>query len=159
MIQPVRFFVPGIPAPKGSARAFFVKNLNRAVITNANAKTKPWEQAIRAEAHAAEGIAGCAPHTAAVRVTATFYFPRPKGHFGAKGLKPAAPRENTKKPDLDKLARALLDALTGIAFVDDSQVIDLRVEKRYVPNDGSQPGMAVEIVPAELVASQEAARG
>jgi Holliday junction resolvase RusA-like endonuclease len=38
----------------------------------------------------------------------------------------------TVKPDVDKLARAILDSLTGVVYVDDSQVIKLTVEKRYV---------------------------
>lgn len=35
------------------------------------------------------------------------------------------------KPDADKLARACMDALTGVAYVDDSQVTDLVIRKRY----------------------------
>ena len=136
----IQFWVHGVPAPKGSARAFFVKNLGRSVITNANAKTKPWEQAIRAAAIES----GCTPELGAVTVEAEFYFPRPKGHFGARGLKDSAPRENTKKPDVDKLVRALLDALTGQAFVDDAQVIQVTGRKHYCPSNGG-PGASVTI--------------
>ena len=35
------------------------------------------------------------------------------------------PRRQGDAPDLDKLARAVLDALTGIAYVDDKQVVAL----------------------------------
>lgn len=140
----IRFFVQGIPAPKGSARAFFVKQLGRAVITNANAKTRPWEQAIRAEASAA----GCRPGIGPILVEAEFCFPRNKGHLGKFGLLPSAPRTHTKKPDLDKLVRALLDGLTGLAFADDAQVVELRVTKRYAPENG-EPGVTVTITDAD----------
>lgn len=36
-----------------------------------------------------------------------------------------------KKPDLDNLAKAVLDALNGIAFTDDSQIAKIKMEKRY----------------------------
>ena len=146
----MKFFCPGIPAPKGSARAFFVKSLGRAVITAANAKTRPWEQAIRAEA---ENARERAPATVApVRVSATFFLPRPKGHFGARGLKPNAPRRFAKKPDLDKLVRTLFDALIGVAFVDDAQVDSVVARKRFTddgePDPSMVPGVRVEVVEA-----------
>ncbi len=37
----------------------------------------------------------------------------------------------TKKPDLDNIVKAVLDALNGIAFYDDSQIVRLQVEKYY----------------------------
>lgn len=36
-----------------------------------------------------------------------------------------------KKPDLDNIAKVVLDALNGLVYVDDKQVTDLRVRKRY----------------------------
>lgn len=37
----------------------------------------------------------------------------------------------TKKPDLDNIAKAVLDSLNNIAYDDDSQVVELRVSKYY----------------------------
>lgn len=37
----------------------------------------------------------------------------------------------TKKPDCDNIAKIILDALNGIAYHDDSQVVGLEVEKYY----------------------------
>lgn len=37
----------------------------------------------------------------------------------------------TKKPDCDNIAKAVLDALNGIAYHDDSQIVELTVRKRY----------------------------
>lgn len=142
-MQPLRFIVLGVPAPKGSARAFFVKNLGRAVVTAANAKTRPWEQAIRAEAERARDGAPAA--TGPVSVRAVFRMPRPKGHFAASGaLRSSAPAAHAKKPDADKLVRTLLDALTGVLFVDDGQVTRIDAEKRFV-RFGESPGVEVEV--------------
>lgn len=37
----------------------------------------------------------------------------------------------TKKPDADNIAKAVLDALNGIAYRDDSAVVELTVKKKY----------------------------
>ena len=37
----------------------------------------------------------------------------------------------TKKPDTDNIAKAILDALNGLAYYDDAQVVNLEVQKRY----------------------------
>jgi len=51
----------------------------------------------------------------------------------------------TKKPDCDNVAKAILDALNGLAYKDDSQVARLVVEKYY----GELP--RVEVVIKELI--------
>jgi crossover junction endodeoxyribonuclease RusA len=72
-----------------------------------------------------------------------FRLPRPKGHYGVKGLRPSAPPYPVTKPDLTKLLRALEDALKGLAWRDDSQVVAQRITKDYT--DGA-PGAHVRIV-------------
>jgi Holliday junction resolvase RusA-like endonuclease len=68
----------------------------------------------------------------AVLVTAVFYFDRPKKHFRANGtLRDDAPAFHVARPDAEKLMRALLDAITGVCFHDDSQVAKQVIEKRY----------------------------
>jgi Holliday junction resolvase RusA-like endonuclease len=47
----------------------------------------------------------------------------------------------TKKPDADNIAKIILDALNGVAYTDDTQVINLLVQKRY----GEAPEVKVEI--------------
>ena len=73
-------------------------------------------------------------------VTATFVFARPKSHFRANGnLKGNAPQHCvTRIGDLDKLCRAVFDALTGIAYDDDSQVFSLQAERRYAVDNEPQ---------------------
>jgi Holliday junction resolvase RusA-like endonuclease len=47
----------------------------------------------------------------------------------------------TVAPDLDKYIRGVLDALTGIAYIDDSQVTDIKAEKVY----SNTPGADIKI--------------
>lgn len=74
----------------------------------------------------------------ALEVIITAYFPLLKGDYKKDGspTKSGLRKLNgedkpTKKPDLDNIAKAVLDGLNGVAFVDDSQVIRLVVEKHY----------------------------
>ncbi|WP_415319821.1 RusA family crossover junction endodeoxyribonuclease [Clostridium perfringens] len=41
----------------------------------------------------------------------------------------------TKKPDADNIAKIILDSLNGVAYKDDSQIIELRVIKSYTEDD------------------------
>lgn len=115
----VTFVVFGAPATKGSTVSFMSR---RGVITKADCKgLGAWTQAVGWAARAAR--VSLAPKGAPVKINAVFQFVRP-----ARAQGRAAP---TVKPDLDKLARALLDALTGVAYVDDSQVVQLQLWKLY----------------------------
>jgi len=68
-----------------------------------------------------------------LRVYLRFCMPRPKSHYNAKGeVKQNAPKQFTKKPDCDNLAKAVLDALTQVGmWVDDAQIIKLSIDKLY----------------------------
>ena len=76
---------------------------------------------------------------------AGIYFPRPRAHYGtgrnANRLKDSAPLWHDKRPDVDKLARAVLDAITESGTLrDDCQVVALSARKRYGP-----PGVAITL--------------
>jgi crossover junction endodeoxyribonuclease RusA len=118
----VKFTVYGTPIPQGSTRAFLPKGWKRPIVTADNKKTKPWRQEIAGVAVAA-GVAPWISGTP-VRVAIDFFFNRPPS------LKKAIV-DKVSKPDVDKLARSVLDALTGVAYDDDSQVIDLHVTKNF----------------------------
>jgi len=112
----------------GSKRAFYVEKLKRSVITDVNSKErKQWANAVSSAA--AEAMNGGELITEPVRLTATFYFARPKAHYGsgkrADTLKPSAPQLHSQSPDLDKLLRNLNDALTGVVVRDDKQVCEI----------------------------------
>lgn len=64
-----------------------------------------------------------------------------KGDYGKKGLnksgreKLSGVKRPTVKPDCDNIAKSILDALNGVAYNDDSQVVELVVEKHYDEKD------------------------
>ena len=133
----VEFFVAGVPAPKGSMRGFVVGR--RAILTSDNTKLKPWAFAVRAEAlrvRTGEPIVG------PVRVHVQFYLPRPKSL-------PARISAATKKPDLDKLLRGALDAISGVLFVDDAQVIAVWATKAYARTP-AEAGAQIRVEALEL---------
>ena len=133
------FFVAGTPVPKGSTRAFVVKG--HAVTTNANRNTKDWQMRIAHEAQAA--IGDWPPnYDGAVSVHCMFTMPRPASL-------PKKIKEHTKKPDLDKLARSVLDGITGILIKDDSQVVHISAYKRYATGTDEQTGLMFSIMEAD----------
>lgn len=85
--------------------------------------TKDYEKTIATHAKAA----GCKPlpNPCIVDITATFK--QPKSHKGF--------RYCTKRPDVDNVAKAITDALNGVAFLDDSQIVGLNVSKNYGERD------------------------
>lgn len=140
----VVFEVAGEPRPQGSKQAYVVKG--RAIVTERGRATLgPWRAQIAATA------AGLLeePLTGPLAVCLAFTFTRPKSHYRtgrhAAELRDDAPRAHSTRPDVDKLARAVLDALTGIAFRDDGQVSELSATKRF----SDRAGVTVTIAPLE----------
>jgi Holliday junction resolvase RusA-like endonuclease len=93
-------------------------------VVDDNAKSKPWKAEVRAVAVEAMGrrplIEG------PIHLEVVFLRPRPRGHFNARGDLNAAGRRMTyptTKPDRTKLLRGLEDALTGLVWRDDAQVV------------------------------------
>lgn len=115
------FRVPGCPMPKGSMRAFV--HGGRAVMTNADPRTGKWQKRVSAEAVKAFELRE--PHLGAVTVEVEFRLPRPASVNERRRPLPCV------KPDADKLIRVILDALTGVAYEDDGQVVEIHIRKRY----------------------------
>lgn len=149
VLSEVRFSVAGTPVPQGSKVARVVGKCikvggqyavlgARAVMTEISdmkTKTRPsgaltrWREAIAlvaARAHQGE------PFEGPVELWCEFVLPRPKSHWTKSGrLTKSAPRY-PGKPDLSKLVRAVEDALTGIVYRDDAQVVSYGdTSKRY----------------------------
>lgn len=127
----IQFTAYGLAKPAGSKRAFaFVGKDNRphARVVDACAAGKSWQHVV---ASAARDAYDGPLVSGAVTMTLVFYFPRPAGHSGKKGLKASAPAFHTKRPDALKLARGVEDALTGVAYVDDSQIVQEHLFKNY----------------------------
>src|SRR6516164_8960711 len=118
----IRFIVYGTPVPQGSMRAFLPKGHTRPIVTGDNAKTKPWRQEVATTAMLFMG--SNAIWEGPVWIHLDFFFERPKS------LKKSAQRKITK-PDVDKLCRGVLDALTGIIYKDDSQIVSCMASKHF----------------------------
>jgi crossover junction endodeoxyribonuclease RusA len=123
------FEVPGKPVPQGSMRSL---GRGRMVHTNQSGLL-PWRHAVGvcAVQHRPPGWDNTGP----MQVRATFWTPRPKNHYRADGsVKDRAGFYPVTRPDLDKLIRALLDALTDAQiWVDDSQAGHICAHKNYGP--------------------------
>lgn len=126
-------FVPGRPVPQGSAKAFVVKG--RAVVTSDNAKTNPWRADIHAAVRAVVGDRIAYPEGPVALVLG---FAMPRRASEPKRVTPP----HTRKPDGDKLLRAVMDALTGLVYTDDAQVTSFVVDKRTA-EIGVQPGVLI----------------
>jgi Holliday junction resolvase RusA-like endonuclease len=145
----IGFDVLGTPAPKGSNRAILRGGQARFVPggspTNQRA-LKSWDVAVREAARdsvAVQVFDGGTPDRPAfvdqaLAVEITFWLTRPGGHWAkptkknpSPGLKPSAPSMPAVKPDVDKLARATCDSLSGIVFDDDARIVELLVRKVY----------------------------
>jgi len=146
----IAFTVSGMPAPKGSTKAFVVRG--RAVVTEDNTHTRPWAALVRdaaREAHA-HWVRSCGWGMRPANRASVIVYPRPVGV--ALSLEFALPRPTrlpkrrvvppTTKPDLDKLCRCVKDALTGVIWTDDAQVVTLTASKRYAAPD-EMPGVVV----------------
>ena len=98
-------------------------------------KLKPWRARI---AVAAEKAYLGTPYPGPVGVKVVFRFRRPKCHYRSGKyshlLRDDAPTRHAKKPDADKLLRAILDGITGVVIRDDCQVFAAHTCKAWLPD-------------------------
>ena len=125
----ISFTVFGAPATKGSTRAFVPKGWTRPITTSATKGLKAWESKI---AHVAMGHVNGTLLTGPVVMTIAFHLSRPASM--KKGTV-----QHTKRPDCDKLIRAATDALIGIVYKDDAQIVSLTATKAYVTTQNEAP--------------------
>ncbi len=124
--------VYGSPEPRGSKTVGRGRG-GQTFVRDSNPKSYPW---MRDVAQAA-GIAmrGAPLLRGALRCDVDFFLPRPKGHFGsgknAGTVRPSAPPRPITKPDKGKLERGTLDALEGIVYANDAQVVEGDSRKFY----------------------------
>ena len=132
----ITFTVPGRPRPQGSMRWVKSKNTGNPVPTT-NTKMKEWRSDVGWFAHQ---VIANRRFIGAVGATMTFTFERPKKHYRTGKyshlLRDDAPERHTQTPDVDKLIRAVLDALTGVAYGDDCVVDRVGAAKRWGSPEG-----------------------
>jgi Holliday junction resolvase RusA-like endonuclease len=129
----ISFFVPGIPAPKGSFRIFRNKRTGAPIVAKDSKKTQTWHDAVIF--HAREHMRSRPPVAGPVGVDLLFFFERPKSRKKATYM--------DVRPDADKLARATLYPMNGIVYEDDARIVHLFVAKKY----GSDPGCNIAVWP------------
>ena len=134
----VRFFVPGKVQPGGSKSAFYSKALGHSVIVDACKHNAAWKKTVKqyaAKAYKGQLLDG------PLKVTFLVIVERPKSHYGtgrnAGILKKSARLYPTVKPDLTKLFRSTEDAITGVVWVDDAQVVIQNLKKKYGKRQGA----------------------
>lgn len=132
------FTVFGVdPAPQGSKKYVGTRRTaagnNVPLIVESSPKLPAWRKAVTdAVVQAMNDSGDDSKFEGAVKVEAVFYLTRPKTVSRAYPITP---------PDLDKLARSLLDACKPV-WKDDSLVVRLEISKKYA---SKQSGVAVTI--------------
>jgi Holliday junction resolvase RusA-like endonuclease len=131
------FTIDCIPVAKGRPRISTRGGFARAYTP---AKTRTFEAMIAERARAAVGPLD--PYKGAVELEAHFALPVPKSWSKRDRTDAlAGVIQPQGKPDLDNFTKALSDALNGIVYADDSQIVSARITKRY----GEEPGAAVTV--------------
>ena len=131
MSEGINFICFTRAAPQGSKR-----HLGNGVMVEASKRVKPFRsdlQYIAADATPLDWDLGLS-----YALTVDFHFLRPKSHLTSKGaLTKSAPLFPTGRQigDTDKLLRSVCDALTGVCWWDDSQVVDITAKKRFHTRD------------------------
>jgi crossover junction endodeoxyribonuclease RusA len=141
------FIVVGVAQPQGSTRAFMRPGMQFPVVTHDNPRLHQWRDLVATtvsrtmEEHLIPLFLG----PVALRVV--FALPRPQ----------SLPRRvvtHLKAPDLDKLLRAIGDALTGVVYRDDAQIVELVGRKLYAPL-GVPPTATITVSAAATIRDPE----
>lgn len=136
----IAFRVEGRPVTQGSMTAVYNRKTQRASIRHVQSlPLMKWRTAIAKAAKAA----GAYPSEFPISISIVFGMPRPKAHLHRDGTVIAGYEgELPMHRDIDKLVRAVLDALTGVAYADDKQVVNLSAMRVY----GSTTEITVDYV-------------
>jgi Holliday junction resolvase RusA-like endonuclease len=164
---PLTITVIGKPQPQGSVKAFVpthkggapVRRPDGSIVVNLtsdNPALKQWRDRVSDEALRAGAIEPTPG--VAFEVDCIFLLERPKAHCGTgrnEGtVKLGAPAWPVVRPDVDKLLRAVLDALTGRVWADDAQVVVATAQKCYV-SPAETPRVVIVVHPAGAQTARE----
>ena len=137
-------FVSGVCRSSGS-KTVFPHESGKPIVAPAGKYQKKWQDAVAWTFMQVYGRP--VPITGPVRIELVFRMARPRSHYRIeKGrisphVKSTAPIWHISRPDSGKLRRAVEDALTGLAWLDDSQVCEANELKVY----GEPPGGQIKI--------------
>ena len=142
----ISIWVPGIPKPGGSKTPGVAKS-GKIYLRPACKGVKAWMETVALSAMMQHGT--LPPLPGPLIASLRFHMPRPKSHFRANGreLSKKAPLHHTYKPDFTKLVRATEDALKGILWEDDSQIIEQGGGKQWASGSFrfQQPGVSIGV--------------
>lgn len=130
----IEFTVYGEAKTKGSKTAGRTKD-GRGYVYEPKT-SRDWEMlvAIEAQKHAADGLL-----TGPLMMTLRYYLPKPKSAPKTRRVWPA------KKPDIDKLDRAILDALKGRIYEDDAQIVGYDEHFKDYAEPGQAPRVEIRV--------------
>lgn len=122
--------IDGVPVAKGRPR------LGR-YGTYTPKKTQEYEEYVKACWVAKYG--GIQPSEQPLEIDIVFYMPIPKSYSKKQKAEILSGRlKHTKKPDIDNLIKSVLDALNGLVYADDSQIIKVTAVKRYAETGSTE---------------------
>lgn len=127
MSDHLKFTVHASAAPQGSKR-----HVGNGIMIESSKRVKPFRQDVKFAALDAKPPDW--KMDGPFRIEVFFQFIRPKSHFTSKGaLTKSAPSYPTGRNvgDIEKLLRAVHDALSEVLFTDDSQVVECHCYKLY----------------------------
>jgi Holliday junction resolvase RusA-like endonuclease len=122
----LRFTVNQEARPQGSKTVGRTRS-GRLYLREDNRRTMPFREAVASQAR----IAGAKVHDGDLLANILCTFVRPTSHLKKNGVPKSAAPARPGKADADKIARAVLDALQGIAYRNDRQVCAVAVERRW----------------------------
>ena len=133
----IEFRVFGVPAPQGSKTRMPNGAMLEAGSQTGREKHRAWRTAVAETAHQHRPPL---PYDSPLLVRLELRMPRPKARKAALYC--------DRKPDVDKIARTCLDALTDAGIlIDDSRVVELTVIKMYANPVDPWTGADIKIMP------------
>lgn len=134
--QEIRFWVAGNPKPGGSKRSFPHRRTGQIVVIDDCAGNPGWRSAVGWAAR--EVMGSREPLAGPLSVRMEFYLTHPKSRYRRGVWSIDLPPYPSGKPDVLKLARSTEDALTGIVWRDDAQIVSEVLEKRWCDEPGAK---------------------
>ena len=133
-MREIDFIVYGEPRGKGRPRFSNVGNFVKAYTDK---ETEIYENKVMLSYKEAYKETDCLfPKGTYVKMEIDCYFSLNKGDYGKNGLNKSGREKISriycdKKPDIDNVIKSILDGLNGVAYSDDSQVVDISCSKCY----------------------------
>ena len=135
----MKFFIPCLPVAQPRARATAFNGKARMYEAGSGHKIHDFKAALRLGWHQA----GAEKLQGEIVANVTFVFARPPKVPKKLGT---ARLSKPTKPDLDNLQKSCFDALNGLAYDDDSQIVSV-VATKYRAAEGEVPGVTIELSP------------